>query len=330
MNFFNFFGACNLRTLGGLIIPSLLVIMLFLSGISAGCFGMVSNPPPLFTQDQAQDTEFSGYYYLGGAGPDIGGIIFYPDGKWEVVEGEEVVFYGRYLVRSGIIYMTEGDLKPQAVDNEASFEVLDDGETITDADGYYWYLDRTRSVSGAGSSSGETGSEVITTAPTPVSTVIMPAVEVTLADSSGIQAETDISGDEDVMVIILPDSGTDDLTFTLTSSEDVAAGKLKLNLEVDSTERITFSQGEKPDEPEPLQILRATFFAYNTGDVSSGFKPLTLGDVYASGMPYKTRSITVNEATADNIGAELPQDSASGWLDITEPYSYGVIVADAT
>jgi hypothetical protein len=47
-------------------------------------------------------------------------------------------------------------------------------------------------------------------------------------------------------------------------------------------------------------------------------------------MPYKTRSITVNEATSDSIGAELPQDSASGWLDVTKPYRYGVIVADAT
>jgi hypothetical protein len=333
-------------------LPFLLVVMLFISGISAGCFGMVSNPPPLFTQGEVRDTEFSGYYYLGEAGPGAG-IIFYPDGKWQVVEGEEVVFYGKYLVRSGIIYMTEGDSEPDAVDNEASFEIMNEGEIITDIDGYYWYLDKTRSVSGSGSSSsGGTGSaseavtaaatpyeestaapvEVVTeTVSTPVPTVIMPAVEVTVADSSVNPAETAMfSGDEDSATVILPESGTDDLVFELTSSEDVAAGKLKLNLEVDSTGRASFLPGEKPDETESLQVLRATFFAYNTGSVSSGFIPGTLGDVYASGMPYKTRSITVNEANVDSIGAELPQDSASGWLDVTKPYRYGVIVADAT
>jgi len=320
-------------TLNRLFVPSVLVLMLFLSVISVGCFGVVSNPPPALSLAEDQDTELSGYYYLEGTDPELGGIVFYSDGRWEVTGDDDVSLSGRYLARSGIIYMAEGNLEPEAVNNEASFEIINGGETIIDIDGYRWYLDKNHSVSGSGVSTATATSvpvqrstaapvEVTTeTVSTPVPTVIMPSEEVTI---------TDTSVDQDEAIVILPVSGTDDLTFTLTSLEDESSGKLKINLEVDSTGRVSFLPGEKPDDTESLQILRATFFAYNTGDVSSGYEPLTLGDVYASGMPYKTRSITVNEATVDNLGAELPHDSASGWLDITKPYRYGVMVADAT
>jgi hypothetical protein len=72
--------------------------------------------------------------------------------------------------------------------------------------------------------------------------------------------------------------------------------------------------------------MYVTLFAYNLADLPDGRLPQSQQDVRDAGIPFKVRRTIIYPMNQERVTAELPQESADGYLDLRLPYNYGAIL----
>ena len=279
----------------------ILIVLLITLIFFGGCFGIVGDYLKQ-SRDLEQIETLEGIYIFEGTSADSGYLLFDIDGTWELIETGETIYSGHYKIISDRVYVTEGDQVPTGDYGEESFELRDKRESLIDIDGYVWRKDTFESPD------DQTQIVSVTNEATP------PPTYVTVTQTP--------KSEPDPILEFPP--GIEGVIFTIHAEPNIPAGKLTIGVTIDSRGLGESEEIEGTDIP--LQNLRITLFAYNYNDVEEGFIPRSFSEVYYSEIPYKTRHHTINAGVTESKGADLPIDSARGWLDVTKAYNYGAII----
>jgi hypothetical protein len=128
-------------------------------------------------------------------------------------------------------------------------------------------------------------------------------------------AETVVSGSRPV---VITDPGLEGIEVEVSAREIPRTG----NLLIDYT---LFIEGI-PMKSEGYGIM-LTAFAYNPGSVPEGFSPASYDDVIGANIPYQSVHLRLYPSTRYHDDVEPRQAPAEGrTLDISQPYTYGVVI----